>query len=1166
MKEMVPSSDMVQEGPAAATINAGSIDDYRVVRQLGNDGSTFLAHDASLDRAVVLSFLPEAADAHRERLAVASAFARASHPNLGRVHYVREGGARPYIVAAFVQGQRLDAIASPLPDDRVLDIGRGLAGALGALHAAGAAHGDVRKERVVLSAEGAPRLVGLDRARAAADDRAKHADIRDLLALLGSMAGVELKEKLSSLAEVDAGVATAEELRRALEILSRPTLARESLSENPYRGLGAFRREHAAVFFGREQEVAELVERLRGKPWLLIAGRSGAGKSSIARAGVLPAIVRGALGERGAWDVAMMVPGTKPLDALGRALAAVVDQDPDELCAALRRDPPLAARLVRARTERGLLLVVDQLGEVLTLASPGERDAFCSALERFGALAPGVRVLFTLRGDFLDRLVELGSLGRDLVRAAYILPAMGRDGLREAIVSPARLRGVSFETPAMVDTLVDEVWHHDEALPLLSFALEELWNARDVSRRVIPEEAHRKLGGAVAALARHGDLVLATMREEERQEARRILLLLLTVAHDPGSSPTGGTRGRCTAEDLVGTGGTPAQAALEALVRGRLVAAGDTYEIAHEALARVWPRLRAWRDEASEGRAVAARVTAAAREWVRLGRGKEGLGSERLLRELDGAPGALDGASDERVALVSAFAAASRAALKRAHVRRWALAVGIPFLLASLGGTEWVVSSARHRAMVARAVADARSLDTRADMTARAAEKARTDAIALFEKDDVAEAEVVWKRMRGLEEDADRGRRDVCEALDLALALDPGDRAARALYADVTLARFLAAERLHEEGLLRELRARLEVYDDGSHVARLRAPAHVRVETDPPGAALTLARYREDSAGRLVEGDRAPLAAGDRRELEPGSYLIVAKAPERYPTRYPFLVRRGEEAALRVVLPRAADVPDGMIYVPAGRTLYGSSDDEATRSFLSHQPAHDVDVGAFLIARTEVTVADYTAFLRTFPGSERTRLRPEGLTLTADGAIAWKLRTRTLAPGEPYCNGVGPCVDWSRLPLDNVSRENGKHFAEWLSRSGRLPGARLCTDREWERAARGADDRRYPYGNGDPGPNEACTLTTYGGDELHAGPCVPGTHPASASPFGVEDMTGSEWEWTAGPADAALPKEGVVRGAGFYDDGIYLFLSNRGYTDPESAYFGLGLRICSDPK
>src|SRR6202041_2621086 len=142
--------------------------------------------------------------------------------------------------------------------------------------------------------------------------------------------------------------------------------------------------------------------------------------------------------------------------------------------------------------------------------------------------APGVRVIFTLRGDFLDRLTELGSLGRDLVRAAYIVPPMGGGAMHEAIVSPARLRGIDFETTAMVDSLVDEVKHHDEALPLLSFALGELWGARDPARRVIPEAALRRLGGAVAALARHGDTVLATLREDERAEARRVLLALVT--------------------------------------------------------------------------------------------------------------------------------------------------------------------------------------------------------------------------------------------------------------------------------------------------------------------------------------------------------------------------------------------------------------------------------------------------------------------------------------------------------------------------------------------------------------------------------------------------------------------------------------------------------------
>ena len=196
-------------------------------------------------------------------------------------------------------------------------------------------------------------------------------------------------------------------------------------------------------------------------------------------------------------------------------------------------------------------------------------------------------------------------------------------------------------------------------------------------------------------------------------------------------------------------------------------------------------------------------------------------------------------------------------------------------------------------------------------MTARAAEKARADALALFEKDDVAHAEVVWKRMRGLEEDADRERRDVCEALDLALALDPGDRAARALYADVTLARLLAAERLHEEGLARRAsRTPRRLRRWLPRRAATRAGARARRDR-PPGAALTLARYREDAAGRLVESDRAPLAAGDRRELEPGSYLIVAKAPgaTRRATRSSSAAAK--RAALRVVLPRAADVPGG---------------------------------------------------------------------------------------------------------------------------------------------------------------------------------------------------------------------------------------------------------------
>jgi formylglycine-generating enzyme required for sulfatase activity len=1124
----------------------GSIDDYRLVRPLG-DGATFLAHDRFLDRAVVLSLLPEAPAARAASLAVARTFARVSHPNLNRVHRVREGSARPYVVAAFARGQRLDGFAVPLPDARVLEIGRGLAGALAELHGAGVAHGQVTARRVVLSDEDVPCLVGFDHARARADDAAKRADLVALLALLGSIADHDLR---ASLAGADHGVSTADELRRTLETLARPTLSALAVTENPYRGLRVFEKEHAAAFFGRAHEVVELVERLRAQPWLLVAGRSGTGKSSLVRAGLAMAIANGALGERDMWDVATMIPGAHPVAALARAMAPFVDREGDELAAALGANAALAGLLARGRTERGLLLVVDQLEEAITLASADERDAFCAALARFSALAPGVRVLFTLRGDFLDRLVELGAFGRDLVRAAYVLPGMGDVGLREAIVSPAAAHGFAFESEAMVDALVNEVKHHGESLPLLSFALAELWSARDEARRVLPEEALARLGGAVGALARHGDLVLATLRESERAEARRMLLVLVAAS---------ATRVRTTAGALVGTGGEEARVALEALVRGRLVVIGEACELAHGALARAWPRLGAWLDEASEARAVASRLAVAAREWGRLGRGGEGTGGERLLRDL-AIPGALDGASDE----VRAFVVASRVAVRRASIRRWALVASVPLALASLGVFAWTVSHVRHRAAVSRAIAAARAVDAKAEETAHAANDLRVEAFARFDKDEARPAEELWKRMLALEDQADRERREVGAALDEALGLDAQDPAARALYADVTLARLLAAERRHDVAFLRELRARLDVYDDGSRATLLRAPGHIRVVTEPPGAVLTLARYRED-AGHLVEANSVALPAEVPRELEAGSYLIVATAPNRVTTRYPVLVRRGEERALRIVLPRVADVPSEMIYVPAGRCLYGSAGDEATRAFLTHQPIHEIEVGAFLIARTEVSNADYLSFLGTLSASERAERLPGGLTLASDGRIFWKLSERTLAPGAPYCSGVQSCVDWLALPIESASREDGEHYAAWLARSGRLPRARLCTDREWERAARGADDRLFPSGDRVPGRDEACSLATNLGDALHAGPCAIGTHPASRSPFGVDDMAGSEWEWVAGSSDTAEPDRAVNRSGGWRDYGMFLSITNRGTGSiTRERIRADGLRVCAD--
>jgi formylglycine-generating enzyme required for sulfatase activity len=137
-------------------------------------------------------------------------------------------------------------------------------------------------------------------------------------------------------------------------------------------------------------------------------------------------------------------------------------------------------------------------------------------------------------------------------------------------------------------------------------------------------------------------------------------------------------------------------------------------------------------------------------------------------------------------------------------------------------------------------------------------------------------------------------------------------------------------------------------------------------------------------------------------------------------------------------------------------------------------------------------------------------------------------------------------------------------YAQWLASEGRLARARLCTDREWERAARGADDRQFPAGNAEPGPADACVLATYGGDVSRAGPCAVGTHPASRSVFGVDDLTGNEWEWIAGPADVQHPEIGIVRGGCWSDVSLSLANSNRGVTGIGFSPRIYGMRVCAD--
>jgi formylglycine-generating enzyme required for sulfatase activity len=356
-----------------------------------------------------------------------------------------------------------------------------------------------------------------------------------------------------------------------------------------------------------------------------------------------------------------------------------------------------------------------------------------------------------------------------------------------------------------------------------------------------------------------------------------------------------------------------------------------------------------------------------------------------------------------------------------------------------------------------------------------------------------------------MEEEADQQRRQATAALDGALSRAPADGAARAAYADILYQRLLAAERLHHEAVAGELRARLSVYDDGSRAARLAEPARVLLRATPSPVAITLTRFEEDGTGRLVESAPLPFAAGREDQLPSGSYLLLARAPGRYPTRYPFVVSRGERRTLDVWLPPAAQVPPDLVYIPAGRFLYGSGDDEATRQFLTHQPLHEVELGPFLIGQTEVTNGAFAAYLRAAAPSLTPPL-PGGFTLSADGRVTFHaMDGQALAEGQRYCPWHQPCVDWARLPVGRVAVDDVARYLAWLRRSGRLPGARLCTDQEWERAA------PSPSATSRPVPTTSAASPPTG-----ARPTGPAPAPWALIPAGGVSSGWTTWSGTSG--------------------------------------------------
>ena len=401
---------------------------------------------------------------------------------------------------------------------------------------------------------------------------------------------------------------------------------------NPYKGLRPFQEADALDFFGREALTAQLLNQIDKSRFLAVVGPSGSGKSSAVKAGLIPALREGSLPGSENWYIAEMVPGTHPLEELELALWPLAVDPPPSLVEAMSRDSRGMLRTIRrilpAEEDAQLLLIIDQFEELFTMVeNDGRRNHFLDSLiETINAPRSPVRVLVTMRADFFDRPLQHQPLAELFKKHTELVLPLNQDELTWAIQEPARRSGVGFGDGLMA-TIVSDVIGQPGALPLMQYALTELFEAR--RDRMLSLPAYKEIGGVLGALARRADQIYDQLSPEEQVSTRQLFLRLLTLGE--GIEDTRRRVRLSELEDLLldpvaGMDQKPLTAAINQFGAARLLTFDHdpltrepTVEVAHEALLREWNRLRRWLEESRGDIRLQRALAAAAAEWQAAG-------------------------------------------------------------------------------------------------------------------------------------------------------------------------------------------------------------------------------------------------------------------------------------------------------------------------------------------------------------------------------------------------------------------------------------------------------------------------------------------------------------------------------------------------------------------
>jgi DNA-binding SARP family transcriptional activator/WD40 repeat protein len=673
---------IVAQDPALhAGVTAGRpVRGYLLLEPLGEgpSGVVYRAVQPSVGREVAVKVLHPAlandADFIRRFERDAQVVSRLEHPHVVPLYDAWRDARGAFVVMRWLRGGGADAALDrgPLPLVDVRRVVDEVGGALATAHARGLVHGNVKPSNVLFDDHGHAYLgdfgpvagapAPIDGAHRAPEQRDRWAPstagdqwalgqvVRALLtgrtghagAVLPAVAAVLERACAASPTErfpdvaafVDAFSTAVSSSTSSLDVVPGPGAARHRSGAesavrrayNPYKGLRPFLEADADDFFGRERSVDELVARLAREGsearFIAVVGPSGSGKSSLVRAGLVPRLRAGAVAGSASWFVATMLPGADPFGELDAALRRIAVDPPADLAEQLGTDRfgiARAAKRFLPDDTAELLLVVDQFEELFTLVEDPKLatrflDGLVAAVRDPHAR---LRVVTTLRADFYDRPLRHPGLGELLPAHQVTVTAMTPAELTAAITGPAARVGAAVE-PGLAATIVADVGDHPAALPLLQYALAELFDIAEDD--ALTTAGYHEIGTVAGALARRADQVLAELPAEAHGAARQVFTRLVTLGEG-----TADTRRRTSRRELVTLG---ADAEVVERLIDRYGAARvltfdrdpdtrePTVEIAHEALIGRWPRLAAWVAEDRDGVRLVRHLTAAAQGWA----------------------------------------------------------------------------------------------------------------------------------------------------------------------------------------------------------------------------------------------------------------------------------------------------------------------------------------------------------------------------------------------------------------------------------------------------------------------------------------------------------------------------------------------------------------------